>query len=70
MNTYPIERGVKLRTSATRRWLVVSIYEGRAKVEASTDDENAAAALIVRYRREFGPGGKLILIDQAGRGGQ
>ena len=69
MNTYPIERGVKLRTNAARRWLVVSVYDGRAKVEASTDDENAAAALIARYRREFGPGARLLLLDQTGRGG-
>lgn len=59
----------KLHTAATRRWLVVSIYDGRPKVEASTDDESAAAALIARYRREFGPGGQLVLLDQAGLGG-
>ena len=59
----------KLHTNAARRWLIVSVYDGRPKVEASTDDESAAARLIARYRREFGPGGTLHLLDQAGLGG-
>ena len=59
----------KLHTSATRRFLIVSTYDGRPKVEASTDDEDAAARLIERYRREFAPGSGIVLLDQSGRGG-
>lgn len=76
MTTYNLGHRVRLRTSATRRWLVVSICPAdaygpaRAKVEASTDDENAAAALCRRYRGEFGPGVRIELLDQTGRGGQ
>ncbi len=33
----------KLRTSATRQYLIVSVLDGRPKVETSTDDEDAAA---------------------------
>jgi hypothetical protein len=55
----------KLHTSATRRFLVVSVYDGRPKVEASSDDEGSAARLIAKYRREFGPRTTLHLIDQA-----
>lgn len=71
MTTYDIDpvRRVKLRTNATRRFLVVSVYDGRAKVEASTDNENAAGRLIATYRRDFGPGARLLLLDQSGRGG-
>jgi len=69
MNTYRIPRARRLRTNATRRWLIVSVFDGRPKVEASTDDENAAARLIAKYRREFGPGATLHLLDQAGLGG-
>jgi hypothetical protein len=59
----------KLHTAATRRWLVVSVMDGRAKVEASTDDENQAASLLARYRREFAPRCTLMLLDQTGLGG-
>ena len=70
MKSYTLPRATrKLRTSATRRYLVVSVYGGRPKVEASTDDENAAAKLIARYRRTFGPQGELFLLDQSGQGG-
>lgn len=62
--TYTFNRGVKLRTSATRRYLVVAIAYGTARVEASTNDEEAAVALVKRYRREF-PGPTVVeLIDQ------
>lgn len=56
----------KLRTSAQRKYLVVSIYDGRPKVEYSTDDQAAAARKLAEYRTYFGPGGRLELIDQTG----
>lgn len=69
MTTYRLDRGVKLRTSATRRYLVVSVMDGRARVEASTDDEVAAVGLLARYRREFAPAPRCTveLLDQTGR---
>lgn len=68
MNTYFFNGNVKLRSSATRRFLVVSVMDGRAKVEASTNDEGAAASLVERYRRTFAPAPRCVihLIDQAG----
>lgn len=59
----------KLHTGATRRFLIVSVYDGRPRVECSTDDEEAAARLIRTYRTEFGPGATLHLLDQTGLGG-
>ena len=47
----------------------MSVCDGRPKVEVSTDDEDAAARLIVRYRAEFGRGVDLHLLDQSGQGG-
>lgn len=66
---YEIERGIFLRTTATRRWLVVSVMDGRAKVEMSTDNENAAARKLAQYRREFSSRCTLHLLDQTGQGG-
>jgi hypothetical protein len=54
----------KLHTNATRRYLVVSTYDGRPKVEASCPDELSAQRLLRRYRNEFGPGAQLLVIDQ------
>lgn len=56
----------KLHTSATRRFLVVSVYDGRPKVETSSDDRVAARRLITRYAAEFGACTTLYLIDQEG----
>jgi hypothetical protein len=70
MNKYEVALGVNLRTSSVRRFLVVSVTDRRAKVEASTNDDSAAQRLITKYRGEFGPGTRLMLIDQAGLGGQ
>jgi len=67
--TYTIRRGIKLRTTATRRWLVVSVMDGRARVEWSTNDEADAATMLASYRREFAPRCELHLLDQAGLGG-
>lgn len=69
MNTYDMGHGVKLRTSAQRRFLIVAVMDGRARVEASTDNENDAAILIQRYRRTFAPRCTLQLLDQSGQGG-
>ena len=70
MNTYTLPGcRRKLRTGATRRFLIVSVYEGRPRVECTTDDEDAAARLIRTYRTEFGPAATLHLLDQTGRGG-
>lgn len=70
MTTYTVAGCRKrLRTSATRRYLIVCVFDGRPKVEASTDDENAAARLLAEYRRTFGPGATLSIIDQSGQGG-
>lgn len=65
--TYRLGDRVKLRTSATRRYLIVAVMDGRARVEASTDDQAQAAALLARYRREFHPDCRLELLDQTGR---
>ena len=65
--TYTFNRNVRLRTSATRRFLIVAVMDGRARVEASTDDETTAASLLARYRREFASRCELHLIDQTGR---
>lgn len=68
-NTYVLNGGVKLHTYAARRFLIASVMDGRAHVEASTDDEDAAAKLVARYRREFAPAPRctIELIDQAQR---
>lgn len=67
MTTYTFNRGVKLRTSATRRYLVVSIMDGRARVECSTDDEDAAMRLLRQTRANSCPPPRctIELIDQA-----
>lgn len=68
MTTYILD-GVRLRTSAKRRYLVVSVMDGRAKVETSTDDQTAAAELLRYYRANFCPAPRcrLHLLDQTGR---
>ena len=69
MTTYPISRGVKLRTSATRRFLVVSVMDGRAKVEASTDSAERAVEQIANLRDRLCPAPRctLSIIDQGAR---
>ena len=74
MTTYDIDpvRRIKLRTNATRRFLLVSVYDRRAKVETTTDDENIAGLLVARYRAQYPiPAGRgyYLLLDQSGRGG-
>jgi hypothetical protein len=71
MNTYTLAPGIgarrKLRTSATRRFLVVSIdrWEHRPKVEASFDSPTDAVGLVAKYRREHTfPGASLLVFDQ------
>ena len=68
MNSYTIPNvRKKLKTSSKRRYLIISAYDGNARVETTTDDENAAQALVTRYRREFPGVTKIHLIDQAQR---
>jgi hypothetical protein len=64
--------GVTLRTNATRRFLIASVTDRRAKVECSTNDENAAQRLIDQTRAQMADQArtKVYLIDQALRGGQ
>lgn len=67
MATYNLDGRTKVKTKAVRRYLIVSEYKGYAKVETTTDDENDAARIMVRYRQEFPGPTKLHLIDQAQR---
>ena len=74
MTTYTIDplRRIKLRTNGRRRFLLVSVYDGRARVEASTDSAERAVELIAQRRRDFpipAGRGRYELLDQAGRGG-
>lgn len=55
----------KLHTTASRRYLVVSVFDGRPKVEWSTEMHEDAATMCASYRREFGPGATLLVFDQA-----
>jgi hypothetical protein len=65
MNRYPIPGHRKmLRTSSKRRYLIVSAYDGTARVETTTDDQAAAQALVTRYRQEFPGPTKIYLFDQ------
>ena len=65
MNHYPIP-GIrrKLHTNAARRYLVVSVYDGRPKVETSSDDALTAVRHAKRMRTDFGPGSALLVLDQ------
>jgi hypothetical protein len=54
----------KLHTNAERRYLVVSVYDGRPRVETSCMERRAAESHARDYRKEFGPGAQLLVIDQ------
>lgn len=52
-----------LKTSASRRYLVVSVYDGRPKVEASFAEMTDAERKLKEYRTYFGVG-DLFIFDQ------